>query len=72
MANKKWSEMSPGQQAAVLTLISVELSLTVTALVDLYRRPADRVRGRKALWVPAIFVQPVGPVAYLVWGAKRG
>ena len=64
--------MSPGQRTAVLILASVELSLTVTALVDLIRRPADQVRGDKRLWALGVLVQPVGPIAYLAWGARGG
>ena len=67
---KSWEELS-GRKAAMLTLGSVEFALTATAAVDLLRRPADRIRGPKALWWPAIFVQPVGPVAYLAWGRRR-
>jgi hypothetical protein len=53
---------------AIVALASVELALTATALVDLARRPADQVRGPKALWALGCFVQPVGPVAYLAIG----
>jgi hypothetical protein len=69
-ANQRWSEMGPGQRAAVLIVGSVELALTVTALVDLIRRPADQVRGDKRLWALGVLVQPVGPIAYLAWGAR--
>ena len=62
--------MGPGQRAAMLIVGSVELALTVTALVDLIRRPADHVRGDKRLWALGVFVQPVGPIAYLTWGAR--
>jgi Phospholipase_D-nuclease N-terminal len=60
--------MSPTQRAAVVTLTSVEVVLTVTALVDLYRRPSEQVNGSKPLWALACFVQPVGPIAYLAFG----
>ena len=50
---------------------AVEIVLTTTALVDLARRPADQVRGSKALWALGCFVQPVGPVAYLALGRRR-
>ena len=63
--------MSGGQRAAMLTLVSVELALTATALVDLAKRPAERVRGPKAVWAALCFVQPVGPVAYLLAGRRR-
>lgn len=70
MAKKSWSELSNAQKTAVLTLASIEVSLTVTALIDLIRRPADQVHGRKAAWAAGLFVQPVGPIAYL-WTHRR-
>ena len=65
MPKKSWSELSNGQKTAVLTLASIEISLTATALVDLIRRPADQVHGRKAVWAAGLLVQPVGPITYL-------
>jgi hypothetical protein len=65
---RRWSELSGGQRVAIVALASVELALTATALVDLARRPADQVRGPKALWALGCFVQPVGPVTYLAAG----
>jgi hypothetical protein len=49
---------------------AVELVLTSLAVADLRRRPADEIRGPKALWLLASFVQPVGPIAYFVLGRR--
>jgi hypothetical protein len=70
MRHKRWSELSSAQQTAVLTLASIEMALTATAAVDLVRRPADQVHGRKGVWALALLVQPVGPIAYL-WTHRR-
>jgi len=67
---RKWSELSPQQRRLTLVLASIELALTATAAVDLARRPAAQVRGPKAAWVAALFVQPFGPIAYLVAGHR--
>ena len=72
MTNRRWSDLTPAQQTAILVGASIELALTATALVDLARRPAAQVRGRKALWALGCAVQPVGPVAYLIWGRRHG
>jgi hypothetical protein len=67
MASKKrWSDLTPTQRALILALASVELAFTATALVDLARRPASQIRGPKPLWLLGCFVQPVGPLAYLM------
>jgi hypothetical protein len=70
MANRRWSDLTPGQRAVLLTMVSVELALTATALVDLARRPAAQVRGRKGWWALGCVVQPVGPIAYLAMGRR--
>jgi len=67
---RQWSEMSDVQRTLVVVGGAVEAVLTTIALVDLARRPAAQVRGPKAVWALAAFVQPVGPIAYLVWGRR--
>lgn len=72
MATKrKWSELSPGQQRAIVVAGAIETALTIYSLFDLRRRDASEVRGPKRGWVPLLFVQPFGPLAYLVWGRRR-
>jgi Phospholipase_D-nuclease N-terminal len=71
MAKKSWGDMTPTQQKIVVVAGVVEVAVTTWCLRDLKQRPASRVRGPKLLWGPAMSVQPVGPIAYLVWGRKR-
>ena len=68
MAKKKWSDLSGPQRAVTVTVSAVEVALTGIALVDLVKRPAEQVRGPKGLWAIGVFIQPVGPIAYLAWG----
>ncbi|MDX6277826.1 MAG: hypothetical protein QOJ72_1954 [Nocardioidaceae bacterium] len=70
MAKKQWSDLTPGQRRAVFIAGAAETVLTVAALRDLAHRPARDVRGPKALWVLAFFVQPVGPLAYFAKGRR--
>jgi hypothetical protein len=71
MAPKRsWDDLSPRQRTAIVVGATVELVLTAVALTDLARRPAAQVRGPKALWAIGCFVQPVGPVAYLMLGRR--
>ncbi|HLI74653.1 MAG TPA: DUF5652 family protein [Acidimicrobiales bacterium] len=53
---KRWDELSPRSRKLIVALAAVEGVLKVTALVDLARRPADRVHGSKAKWAVAIIV----------------
>jgi hypothetical protein len=71
MATKRgWSDLSDTQQRVAIAAAVVELALTTRALRDLARRPREQVRGPKLLWALACFVQPVGPLAYLVLGRR--
>lgn len=67
---KKWSDLTPAQQKALITGGVVEVVLTVVAARDLARRPASEVRGRKSLWALSLVVQPFGPIAYLTRGRR--
>jgi len=49
----------------------IQFALMAWTLWDLAHRPADQIKGKKRLWVMAAFVQPVGPIAYLLFGRKR-
>jgi len=71
MAKQQWSDLKPWQRTAIAVAAAVELVVTLTALIDLARRPAHRVRGPKLAWALGCFVQPVGPLAYLRFGRRR-
>lgn len=71
MAKKSWADMTPTQKKVVVVAGIVEVAVTTWCLRDLKQRPDSLVRGPKLLWVPAMSVQPLGPIAYLVWGRKR-
>ena len=68
---RRWSDLTSSQRTAVVVLGAVEVVLTTRALIDLARRPSEQVRGPKPVWALGCFVQPVGPVAYLVFGRRR-
>jgi hypothetical protein len=70
-AGKKWAELSERQRALLLAAAAAELSLKIAALIDVKRRPADRIRGPKALWRAAMAVNLLGPVSYFTIGRKR-
>ena len=68
--NKRWDELTDRQQKSIIVLAGVELIITTVALIDLARRPAEQVRGPKALWALGCFIQPIGPIAYLAGGRR--
>ena len=70
MRAQRWSDLSDRQQMALLTLASVQLSLSATAWADLVTRPAALVNGRKGVWAAVIGVNFLGPIAYFARGRR--
>jgi len=70
-AERKWGELSERQRALLLAAAAAELSLKIAALIDIKRRPADRIRGPKTLWRAAMAINLLGPVSYFAVGRKR-
>lgn len=71
--NKKWSDLTAREKAPFVLRGVVQFALLVAALADIYRRPAEGIRGGKWLWVSASFVNfmGIGPIAYFLFGRKR-
>jgi hypothetical protein len=68
---RRWSDLSPAQQRTVLVVGAITSLWQFAMLWDLWRRPAEEVRGSKRAWVLASFVRPIGQIAYYVWGRRR-
>jgi hypothetical protein len=69
--NKKWSELSRGQQRAILGAGAVQVTLQAAALWDLRHRSDSELRGSRRWWIVASFVNYLGPIAYVVVGRRR-
>lgn len=70
---QRWKALTPRTRRLVLMGAGGEGALKVAALVDLYRRPSEQVKGPKALWAVAItLVNSAGalPVAYFLRGRR--
>lgn len=68
---RRWRDPSRGQRRVIRLVAMVQFALLTTALADLARRPAEEVRGHKRLWLPALFVNFLGPIAYLAFGRRK-
>ena len=68
---RTWADLSDRQKTALLVAMSVQVSLALTAWIDLARRPAAEVNGSKARWAAIIGVNFVGPVSYFRWGRRH-
>ena len=68
---KRWSDLSTEQRIGVIALGTFQVSLQIAALVDIRRRPAQQIKGRKATWVAISFINTFGPLAYFKFGRRR-
>jgi hypothetical protein len=74
MAGRRWSELSERNRRLLVAGAAVEGVLKLAALVDLLRRPAAEVHGRKWVWATAITLANsagVVPVSYFLFGRRR-
>lgn len=70
--NPQLSDLPTGALVALTVLVLIQVALDVIALVDLFRRPTERVTfGNKWVWVAIIlFVSMLGAILYLVVGRQ--
>jgi hypothetical protein len=74
MAGRRWSDLSPRSRQLLVLGAVVDGVLKLAALIDLARRPADRIRGRKWAWATVVtLANSVGlvPLAYFRFGRRR-
>lgn len=71
MANKRWSELTTARKRGIVLSGTVQIALLAAALIDIYRRPKEEIRGDKLLWTLASFVNFVGPLSYFFFGRRR-
>jgi|SRR5215212_6839111 len=70
-SKKKWKDFSSAQKTRIVVQATIQMALAAWALWDIRHRSADRIKGSKRLWTLAAFVQPVGPIAYMLFGRKK-
>jgi len=64
-----WQDLPAGTRRGIGIAASIQMALLAGALVDLVRRPSSQVRGgRKWAWLPVLFVNFIGPIAYFLFG----
>jgi len=68
-SKKRFKDRSPAEQRGIAALTVVSVALIVGAQRDIQRRPADQVRGPKALW-RVVCLNALGAVGYFRWGRR--
>ncbi len=70
-ARRRWSDLSRRTRILLITVAATDGALRVAALIDIERRPASQIRGRKWMWATAVaLVSSAGavPVSYFAFG----
>jgi hypothetical protein len=67
---QRWSDFTPHQRQAIVAAGIVQNSLLIAAWVDLYRRPAEQVKGNKRVWAVGALVSWIGPISYFLFGRR--
>jgi hypothetical protein len=74
--SKRWQDLSPATKTRVTVQGSMQsllnLLLISWAVRDLRRRSDNEINGNKRLWMLADFALPIGPIAYFLFGRRRG
>jgi hypothetical protein len=73
-ASKQWSDLSEGNRRLLIAVAAADVTLRIAALVDIKRRPASQIRGRKWAWATAVaIVNSAGilPISYFVFGRRQ-
>jgi hypothetical protein len=68
---KSWKELSPMARVGTIAAATVQLALLVAAQRDISRRPAEQIRGSKALWRAVTLINFIGPGSYFAFGRKN-
>jgi hypothetical protein len=74
MPGRQWSDLSERTRRLLITAAVTDGALRVAALVDIKRRPASQIRGRKRVWAAAVaLVNSAGvlPISYFIFGRRR-
>src|SRR5512142_2398071 len=66
-ARRRWSDLSNRTRILLITAAVADGALRVAALIDIQRRPASQIRGRKWMWTAAVGLVSsagVAPISY--------
>jgi hypothetical protein len=70
--SRRWDDLTTLQQVLIMLLVSLNVSLAVSAWADLAERPPELVNGSKRTWAFVIAIDVIGPLLYWRRGRITG
>jgi hypothetical protein len=73
-ARRQWNDLDERTRRLVIAAAVVDVGLRIAALIDIKRRPASQIRGRKWVWATVVaIVNSAGivPMSYFIFGRSR-
>ncbi|MEV7605047.1 PLDc N-terminal domain-containing protein [Paenarthrobacter sp. NPDC089322] len=68
---KSWRDMSRGQRFMLMGSGALNMALLGAAQRSIAKTPDSQIRGKKALWRAAAFINFFGPLSYFIFGRRR-
>ncbi|KMQ50912.1 hypothetical protein CHISP_2263 [Chitinispirillum alkaliphilum] len=56
------------KKSSLLIIAAVGITLLISALVSIKKRPIHLIRGKKVYWVLISFIDIIGPITYFLFG----
>jgi hypothetical protein len=73
-ARQQWSDLDERTRKLIISVAVAEGILKLAALIDIKRRPASQIRGRKWMWASVVTVVSsagVIPMSYFLFGRRQ-
>ena len=71
MKKNQWKHLSPQTRKVLTAGVVVQIALLGAAHLDLSRRSADEIRGKKGVWRLLTLINFVGPITYFIFGRRK-
>lgn len=71
MNKTQWKDLSPGTRRLLTLGTIIQIALLGAAHLDLTRRSADEIRGKKGVWRALTLINFVGPIMYFIFGRRK-
>ena len=69
--SRRRKQMTRPAKIATAVLAVLQVAFAGLAFWDLSKRAPEQIRGTKAAWFPALFINWFGPSAYFLFGVRR-